>query len=358
MIFFVGPLPPPVHGFSAINQIMLNRMRENATVQSFDVGPNGLGRGFFQQAIGLIKLWLCFFWGCVRLRPGALYIGLSGGLRQLVDAIFVVCARLFKIPIFAHHHSFAYVNSRPMVARVMLSLLKGATHIVLCEEMGRRLSLQYDVAGERLFVLSNAAFVDTQVADVFEARFENTLRIGFLSNVTFAKGIFVFFDLLDDLRRSGYYVEADVAGPVDPAIAEEFGVRMARLPTARHLGAIYNEDKVNFFRRLDLLAFPTQYVNEAEPVTIIEAISHGVPVIAADRGCISCLVSPDAGVVVHDVGEFVKRAKEEIVRVASDGDYRRRSRSSAQAQFIALHEDNRMRLETLMLRICGETYRS
>ena len=40
-VVFIGPLPPPVHGFSEINQRMLMQLQNYTSVKVFDLSPGG-----------------------------------------------------------------------------------------------------------------------------------------------------------------------------------------------------------------------------------------------------------------------------------------------------------------------------
>jgi hypothetical protein len=91
-VLFLGPLPPPHHGFSASNQRMVDQIRQHAPVVVLDVAPRASGRFGGLHALGNRARQL---WRMVRLvtdrklgnRPHTLYMGLSGGLGQLLDAL-------------------------------------------------------------------------------------------------------------------------------------------------------------------------------------------------------------------------------------------------------------------------------
>src|SRR5438034_11469730 len=102
-ICFVGPLPPPVHGFSEINRRMLLALRNRHQVFAFDMAPRA-------NPLGFLLVWWRFFVCVLRCKPKALYLALSGGHRQWIDLAFVLVARLRGVPLFVHHHSFSYLN--------------------------------------------------------------------------------------------------------------------------------------------------------------------------------------------------------------------------------------------------------
>lgn len=355
MIYFIGPLPPPLHGFSAINNAMLNLMQERTRVLVFNLTPksSGLYRLFSVFYLFFFILGK-FIFKCIAQPPTAVYLGLSGGYRQLIDIFFVIVARVLSIPVFVHHHSFAYLNASPWVSRLAMYFLSVSDHIVLCEEMSSRLVLRYGVDVKKIHVLSNAAFLPAPQIDSLKLHVaSDVLRVGFLSNITTAKGIFDYFDLMDAVHAAGLNVDGFIAGPVDAAIEKAFSERLVALPRVKHVGPVYGEMKESFFQNLDLLAFPTRYVNEAEPVTILEALSHGVSVVAVQRGCIECMLPSTAGISVADISGFVNVATQEIGRCVEVPGYLEDRRAGAFSHFTDQYAEHASRIDILLKRICN-----
>ena len=111
-VFFVGQLPPPVHGFSVINKAMFDAIN-NSRIKSivYDVTP----RNFMAPISKWVHYVFCLFRTCNQLR--CLYLPFSGGIRQLLDFAFAYPAHLLGMPIYLHHHSFAYLNKKPWFSR-------------------------------------------------------------------------------------------------------------------------------------------------------------------------------------------------------------------------------------------------
>ncbi len=304
-IFFVGPLPPPVHGFSEINRRMLTVLQSCANVKVFDLAPRG-------TRFHLLKLWIQFVDTAFRDRACALYLPLSGGLRQFLDACFATVALIFGLRVFVHHHSFAYLNHQPFYARIVLRLLKNSIHIALCDRMGEMLINQYSISSSNIRVISNAAFLSEIGKPADKEQCNDNLVLGFLSNITAEKGCFDFIDLLKAAKSHGYAVEGMMAGPVQVEIKYAFDEAVRDAGCITHVGPVYGEEKNNFLSQVDVLVFPTRYANEAEPVTIWESMQAGVPVISLSRGCINGMVTNEVGWVIQDPESFVESGLENI----------------------------------------------
>jgi len=245
--------------------------------------------------------------------------------------LFIFVARLSGTKLFIHHHSFAYVDYRSILAGLAITLAgRGATHIVLCDQMRIRIERTY---GRKLTatVLSNFAFA----LDTWLPKGRARLRcrtIGYLSNISPQKGIIQFLELASRIRALRLDLGIIVAGPFEnPDVEKSVSAKLVQIGDIEYRGAVYGKDKQTFFDDIDLIIFPSQYAHEAEPVTVIEALTVGVPVIATDRGCLPTLVSQDFGLVISTGGDFVELAVKQLRSwLEHPGDYSKASLLAAQ----------------------------
>jgi glycosyltransferase involved in cell wall biosynthesis len=241
---------------------------------------------------------LRYLFACLSRRNGILYLALSGGRGQIIDLGYVLVSKLFRRPVFVHHHSFAYINSPSLLNRCLFFLIRSDTHIVLSRKMGESLASIYGLDVDNTHVLSNAAFYDSAHDDKGAERGERApLHIGFLSNITFEKGFVEFFNILKRLKDDGIDYRAHVAGPLAAPSRETFERLIKEASNVEYVGPVYGAEKERFYEQLDMFVFPTNYVNEAEPLVVYEAMRRGVYVIASDRGAISEMLCNGAGVV-------------------------------------------------------------
>ena len=153
-IIMVGAFPPPVHGMAAVNAAVREHLQTSfAELRVINLSAPKLNRSMVTRLGRLPKI-LC---GLVRLagfRGGTLYMSVSGGLGQIYELIFLVLARLCRMRVFLHHHSFAYLD-RPNMLTALIAKLAGANamHIVLSPGMATRLKEVYGV--ERVTPVSN-----------------------------------------------------------------------------------------------------------------------------------------------------------------------------------------------------------
>lgn len=287
MILLAGPFPPPTHGASAVTEKAAAALvAHGLPVDCVDVSP--LGRGAMYH---LSRLWrfLRLWWRLLTLRSGSIvYISLSGGSGLIYDVVSCFLARLRKAKMKLHHHSYAYINHySPFMAFVVR---QGGKHIFLSPSMAAAFRARYGpVPG---VTISNLAFFPAELSEVETDRPLRT--IGYLSNISFEKGVERFLTVVETLRARGSRITARLAGPIaDPAVSACLKAVQGRCEGIEHVGPVYGPAKAAFLDSLDYFAFPSLYVNEAQPMVVYEAQLAGLPVALSDRGSLADMAGPD-----------------------------------------------------------------
>lgn len=346
-----GPFPPPVHGLAVVNQALADHLSGLSDVLRLDIaGPPASGP---QRPAGAVARSLHAAAELRRLRsalhprgqaaapaPAVVVIGLSAGAAQWADVAVARQALAAGVRVVVHHHSpwpFERAD-RLHPFRLAAGVWRRCEHLVLCSAMGQALQATMEVPPRSIDVLSNAAWVTAAPARLAPVPDGPAWRLGFLGQVNEAKGALRFLDVVDRLVAAGRPVSAEIAGPLDPAIADRFRRRLASQPAARWLGPLDAEARSELLQRTDWLLLPTTYRHEAQPLVILEALAHGVPALATPRGCIgSSLVDGDS-VRAFAAGSFVDEATALLGSRCADRDSRAGSASRAVAHWQRLHE--------------------
>lgn len=311
----VGAFPPPMHGMAAVNAAVRDRLQAAGfELQVMDIAASNLQRGLLARLSRLPRIFraltsLTFGRG---RRGQTLYMSVSGGFGQVYELLFAAVGRMRGMRLYLHHHSYAYLDCRSRIAKALMAMAGGdALHVVLSPGMACRLQTQYPQV-RRAVAVSNAALLLGGVNKVPKIRGQlNT--IGFLSNLAAEKGVFTFLDLCSALQARGLGLRCLLAGPFQDAATEKaVRQRLTGLRNVEYLGSLYGVEKARFYAGIDALLFPTQYVNEAEPLVIHEAMAAGVPVISNARGSIAEVVNRSCGLVVALNGDFVADAQTQI----------------------------------------------
>jgi len=112
-----------------------------------------------------------------------------------------------------------------------------------------------------------------------------TVRVLFLALNSRDKGLFDALEAIAmaNAASSGLRYHLTVAGAFpEPALEREFRERCGRpdlADTVTHAGFVSGPAKAAVWRSADLFLFPTWYASEGQPVSLIEAMAHGVPAV-------------------------------------------------------------------------------
>jgi hypothetical protein len=93
--------------------------------------------------------------------------------------------------------------------------------------------------------------------------------------------------------------------------------------------------------------FPTNYIYEAQPLVIFEAMSYGVPVIAADRGYIAEMIG-SAGTVVPRNLDIVDTVITILRTFIEHPEELNRAREASRKQFLAMRAKAMAEIEELV----------
>lgn len=271
-------------------------------------------------------------------RGSVTYLGLSHGWGQVVDLAFVVLARLYRSNVVIHHHTFAYLDTPSVLTRIVCRAAgHNAEHIALCPAMKAKLQMRYG-RELRVTVVSNAVLLPP-VAESQGVIRDQLRTVGFLSNITPEKGIFDFLDVAEAL--AGTKLRFTIAGPfANRAVEDKVRFRLDRLPNVHYVGPVYGAEKARYLQELDVLLFPTQYKNEAEPLTLYEAMSFAIPSIAIRRGCIEYVLGDQAGRVVDRNESYVQTAVRQLQEWLAEPAVFRRVSESARLRYESLREQD------------------
>jgi glycosyltransferase involved in cell wall biosynthesis len=319
-ILFIVSLPPPVHGTTLMNQFVVNsRLLNSEFICSFlslnfadsinDIGIFRFGK-IWKMLTFSIKLIRCL----IRIRPHLVYFTIApvGGAFYR-DAFFSLLIRILNSRVLYHLHGKGIANSsNSFIKRIIYRLtFKNSDVIVLAGSLISDISSIYS---GRPFILANG------LPKFFFERKETLSEpptILFLSNLIRSKGIEIFLECIKQLNESGVSFKAKIVGaPYDISFEEvaKFLKDNSLLKKVKILGPLFGIEKEKVLSTSDLLLFPSYYQNEAFPITILEAMQAGVPVIASNNGAIAEIIENEkTGFIVpmHNISEL--KAKSELL---------------------------------------------
>jgi glycosyltransferase involved in cell wall biosynthesis len=299
-ILFVVQLPPPVHGASVSNNLVVNSLllKKNFRMEVIDLqftkslqdikkfSFNKVYKAFF-YAIKIVKKMLSF-------RPHLVYFTLSSqGFAFYRDVMYVFLFKLFNTKIVYHLHSKGIrENTENSNFKRKLSAWVFKNTSVIC--VGKKLISDIDnVYTGQPFVVPYGIAVRPAICRQVKKAGDNIPQLIYLSNYIRTKGILVLIDALEILKNKGYHFTAKLAGSPTDLGMEELRTIVASKGMDNIIdivGPLYGEEKFRAYENADIFVFPTFYKNETFGIVNLEAMQYSLPVVSTFEGGISDVV--------------------------------------------------------------------
>ena len=352
-IVAIAQLPPPVTGLSMVSRRMVDLFcAQELLAGAANIGPpnhkSKAAKILFRSARSLVACWKLCMWRTSG--ASTLYLPTDSNSGLFINIMITALARVLGYRVYFHHHNFSYIDKHsPAMERLIQSAPRKAHHIFLCDEMAERFSAGYkeswDKAEALAFVLPNGFMVEAHPVSACPTQ---GVTLGHLSNLSQEKGALRFIKLFRALREDGVDVRARMAGPCQDSVVAHAIAQAARDYPEDFvwLGAVYGEEKLAFYRSIDVFVFPTEYPNEAQPLVLLEAMAHGAVTLATNIGCIGCDHEGAPGAILPKA-EFHEGAVQWLKTFCANDELRSTLRSQAKLWFEAHRESSLTALATL-----------
>ncbi|MAG39958.1 hypothetical protein CMI41_03250 [Candidatus Pacearchaeota archaeon] len=291
-ILFLGTFPPPHYGASILNGKILEilKVSKNIVVKSIKLNYSkdmaDVGKINLHKIGGIFKVRAEILRSIKSFKPDLIYFAPATAGRGLKrDNFFVQIIKQAKIPILFHVHS--RVKPRKLGERRLLKkMFKDEKAIVLGTELIKDLS--WILPQRNIFIIPNAiqniVSENNLKKELLARKKEINTKILFLSNMDETKGWLKLLQSCDILNRRGINFECRFVGAWPSRDEEERFSRYVlknRLSSKiKYLGKQVGVSKEAIFASSDIFVFPTEYPLETFGLVILEAMMHGLPVIA------------------------------------------------------------------------------
>ena len=310
VVFVLGRFPPPVDGQSMLTEQMARSLEDAWTVQRIntavqteshtrtDTGWNsGIAKHYFRQMRHTRQ--------ALASAPGAPVIWHSispmplGHIRDLLTILpaFQPSQKVYAVVHWGNFHRLFTSLQTRITAKLLVRRLSG--FVFLDDSLARNCAAW--IPAEKRFTIPNNIDDATRCtpADISEkqARRVNreSLQLLYLSNMIPSKGYLDVLHAIRILHAEGLMLSADFIGrwqsDEDQAafmsyVAEH---KLEHVITAH--GGIQDRARIKqFYLNADVFLLPTYYPTEAQPLSILEAINAGTPVVTTQHASIPYMV--------------------------------------------------------------------
>ncbi len=226
-------------------------------------------------------------------KPDVCYIPLASKGSFYRKFLYSLVARLYSVPYVIHVHGggFAdfFYSQTTLGKRFMKLLFQKSMHVFLLHSGQTAMVSEIlgTLATSKVSILPNGVNIKNEGINYNSPKSDEAVRGIFIGDVTLRKGIGSLLNLNSYFARVN--VKFEIVGKIHPDVK----VLLSRhtknsLGNFAFLGALSHDEAMSRLERAHFLVLPSKIENF--PNVILEAFSHGVPVMATDVGAIAEMI--------------------------------------------------------------------
>ena len=223
-------------------------------------------------------------------RPDIVHIHSSFGPSFYRKIPFIYIAAYFKVPIINHIHGADFEKFYTQASQLKRNLIKRVYNkcskiIALSEEWKDYLKIVVDE--NKVSIINNYSNVNK---DAYKKRINkgNTYKVLFLGEIGRRKGCYDIPKVIQNVVSEIPNVKFILAGSGEIENIKKIVVELGIEKNIEFPGWVRGEKKDELLRECDIFFLPSY--NEGMPMSILDAMGYGLPIISTDVGAISKLV--------------------------------------------------------------------
>jgi glycosyltransferase involved in cell wall biosynthesis len=308
---------PPAHGAAKVGDfIESSQLLKEAfdcrfiAIKSSD-SISDIGRLSLKKIYLVFELYIRVFWALLVFRPSRIYYTASiksvAFYRDLLISTLWKSYNLFKkSQVYYHYHTKGvsdFVNGSPMNLKLTKFFIKNVNIILLSPLLAKDFD-QVD-SYNHIIYLGNGVednINDKNYTNNLFLKYENIkqVKVLYLAHMMKDKG---YWDVLlhaEKLKdKSIQYNFAGAWGSEKDKFDFFSFIKENNLENqVIYHGFVNGERKSQLFNEAHLLLYPSK--NDAFPLTLLESLSYGVPVVASKEGSIPYILDKRSGIIIDD----------------------------------------------------------
>lgn len=334
-VIVISQVPPPVHGSTVMTKTFLEMLRTTGrrsrlVDRRFSKSVDEIGTASFRKVLGAFSL-LGRLWLALRRSPSAdvVFFTTNRPPSFWVDVAMSVVLRTLRRRYIAYVHTSGYADlagAGTAQRRGVRLLLGGAASVVV---LGTSMRADVQRFNGTVRTIPNTVAESMTPA----ARAAAAPSIVFVSNLIPGKGADEFMRIANRCLRDVPAARAVVVGRA-PTTEYEDELRAILEPDVRtrvmFAGPLFDADRDAVVASASVLVFPSSYRYEAQPLTVLEALRLGVPVVAYAVGGLGDVIDDDVNGYLVATGDR-EAAADRCRSIMTSPDLRKRLGAGARA---------------------------
>ncbi len=310
-------------------------VRKRAKLDIFDIsgGKNNRKIGGFSISRLLFYIYLLprLFVNIYKKKDSKIYIIIAPTKAGLLrDFVIIYFSNLLKRSLYCHalgNYPFFYENSNLLIRILIKKTLRYVEKIIIEDEILKEGFLFLEDYQKKVISVTNS-YPPTQNQDLIKKKFDGKkINIFFMGNMIESKGYFNVIKVINLLKKNKKFNVTGIFAGKFYDLASSIK-KTRNNPKNRffkyiyennlednicYYESVYGEKKEAIFKDNNFFIFPTNYIYEAQPLCLIEAMSYGSVIITCKHSAIKSMITHQKN------GFFVQYNKpDEIISIIED----------------------------------------
>lgn len=301
-------LPPPVHGAAMINETIAKSILINSKFNCDYINlttandVKDIGKVGIKKYIKSIGIYFMVFKKVLLKRYNLIYITLSPhGIAFYKDAMLAIMLKFLGFKLVYHLHGKGIkeeIAKSRLKAKIYKQVFKGAFVIHLSK------LLYFDI--ESIIKEKNVKYLANGIQSGEDFSLINkpiNNKILYLSNMQESKGSLILLEAAKILKDKNINFHIDFVGKWhnDLSFKDKWLTYYKNNKLENYVtyhGAKYDKEKNDYFAQANVFVLPTN--NDCFPISILEAMSFGTPVLSTNEGAISEIINNnETGMIIE-----------------------------------------------------------
>lgn len=272
----------------------------------------------FEKLFKAIKGYFGFIKVLILDKPDIVHIHSSFGASFYRSVPFVYLASWAKKAIINHIHGSEfdkfYVNAGNKKKKLVKKIWSKCTKfIVLSEEWKKTFSVV--IPKEKMEVIENYSKINSNVN-----RKENHNQVLFLGAINQMKGCYDIVDVIANVKKQIPNIKMIIAGDGEIEQVKQKSIKMGVENNIDFPGWVRADEKDMILRESDVFFLPSY--SEGMPMSILDAMGYGLPIVSSNVGGISKLVHNGVNGYSFEPGN-VEKFSESIIELLTNDEKRK-----------------------------------
>lgn len=286
-------------------------------VSVVDINQSVLNGSVIRRCLDYLKIFAVFFWTCITKKFDVAYLTSSLGKTGIYrDMIFVGVLHLFHVKVVIHQFGadISGTSSIHGLSKKWFNrTLRHISYILVEGEYIKKLFDEIPETAGKIRIIPNGLPLEGKNIGKCKIYDNNRpFQLFYLSNLIYSKGWFDVLQAVNLLVNEYHFdVRCTFAGRfLDSLDDEKLGISSKQVfddyvathslkEYIEYYVGLYGEEKDEYFSRSNVFLLPTYYINEGQPVSIIEAMAYGCVPIVTNYRHIPMMVNESNGIYVE-----------------------------------------------------------